>query len=178
MDLSMLFFWLGILSSSAMLVLMIASVLSENFRFWPPENRNLKWLTYWILASINTAAILFLALSNFRPTPLSFLGAGVAFAGLSVTLVAIKNLSLGQTSGIDQGFVDQGLYSYSRNPQVIGNLISLLGIMMLQPLFEVVSISVLTGGWLIAMIFAEEQWLGKKYSGKYGDYREEVPRFI
>ncbi|PSH00504.1 MAG: hypothetical protein BRC30_03190 [Nanohaloarchaea archaeon SW_7_46_7] len=90
----------------------------------------------------------------------------------------LKQLSLKQTSGLDKDFVEKGLYRYSRNPQVLGNLITLLGIAALLRSFQPVLLASITGLWLIMMVFSEELWLDQEYGDEYREYWRKVPRFL
>lgn len=173
-------FLTGTLSASALILLMAATVFSRNFKFWPPTERNWKWLTYWILAGLNTLAILVLVLNAVEPElTLRFLAGGLlAFTGTVVTAASILQLGFERTSGIQKDLIRKGFYRYSRNPQVLGNLLTLTGITVAVPQLEITVLSSLTGLWLLIMIPAEEKWLEKEVGEEYREYMEEVPRFI
>lgn len=180
MRLGSIFLYSGILSSGLLSLLILSTVFSKKFRFWPPGKRDWRWLTYWTLATVNSLSLLYLVVEGLEiSVSISFIaGLLLTSSGLFVTLKAIRDLSLDRTSGLEKNFVEKGLYSYSRNPQVLGNLITLVGLMVTKPNLEVSVLSVITGLWLVSMIFAEEDWLKEKYGEEYLEYIEEVPRFL
>lgn len=170
----------GLLSSLILSALMLYTVFSREFRFWPPGEKDRKWATYWFLATVNSVSILYLTVEGLESLNdiSSLSGVFLASLGVFITLKAIKDLSLERTSGVEENFVKKGLYSYSRNPQVIGNLLTLAGVIIIAPSIHVSAVSALTGLWLVSMIFAEEDWLEEKYDENYLDYKAEVPRFL
>ena len=171
---------LGLSTAATLLALMLATNISRDFRFWPPGKRNLKWSIYWILATVNSISILYLIVKGLKPSAnSSFIGGTfLAVTGLVIAFKAIRDLSLETTSGLEKNFTEKGLYNHSRNPQVLGNLLTLLGAVILRPTVEMSFISFVTGLWLVTMIFAEEKWLEEKYGEKYLEYTEKVPRFF
>ena len=181
MEINQIIFYTGLTSSTLLLGLMTATVYSRKFRFWPPGKRNKKWATYWILSTANMISLTYMTvkgLQNFSITINSVISITAITGGILVTLKAIKQLSLKQTSGLDKDFVDEGLYRYSRNPQVLGNLITLLGIVALLRSLRPILVSSITGLWLIIMVFSEELWLDQEYGDEYREYWRKVPRFL
>lgn len=181
MDPKVLNFLVGTFSAFSLLIYMALSVYSSNLHFWPPASRNWKWAVYWILATTNTFSIIYLLLPEFKSITLSLNSASSLAAitgGLLITLTAIKQLGLEKTSGVEGQFYNEGLYRYSRNPQVVGNLITLFGVASLLQSFQAFTLCLLTGLWLITMVFSEEKWLREKYGQEYRDYMDRTPRFI
>lgn len=182
MQIMSLAFLSGLISSSILFLLMVTSRVKESFRFWPPGDRNRYWISYWVLATVNMLAVATMVLIKIPETSginlASVIGLSLILSGIIITLAAIRQLGSEQTSGLENKFVDEGLYAHTRNPQVIGDLISLLGVIIFYPKLEPVIVSLMTALWLIAMIFAEEQWLGQQYCQNYREYREKVPRFL
>jgi len=180
-EINQIIFYTGLTSSTLLLGLMTATVYSRKFRFWPPGKNNRKRITYWILSTANMISLTYMTvkgLQNFSITINSVISITAIIGGILVTLKAIKQLSLKQTSGLDKSFVDEGLYQYSRNPQVLGNLITLLGIVALLRSLRPVLVSSITGLWLIMMVFSEELWLDQEYGDEYREYWRKVPRFL
>lgn len=170
----------GLMASMTLSAFMISTVLSSIFRFWPPGEKDWRWLTYWTLATVNSLSILYLVVEGLRISSSipSIFGSLLAFSGLFVASKAIRDLSLDRTSGLEKNFVEKGLYSYSRNPQVLGNLLTLLGVVVIRATVQLSFLSVVTGLWLVSMIFAEEEWLEEKYGEEYLEYMGDVPRFL
>lgn len=177
-----LLFYTGVFSAVFLTAMMLASKLIEGFRFWPPGKRNISWILYWILSTANLIGIA--GLSWLQITPLNNISANltvgvlICLSGVFITVYAIRNLGMEQTSGVKKNFRVEGLYRHSRNPQVLGNLLSLLGLLIAVQTPKMVILSILSSSWLTAMIFAEEEWLEETYGEEYRKYREEVPRFL
>lgn len=171
----------GMMSSASLLILMTITVFRDQFSFWPPGKRDWRWLAYWGLATVNSLAILYLVLTDLGAllSLSGVIGGLISVIGVLITLKAIKDLSMQRTSGLEkQDFVEKGLYMYSRNPQVVGNLTTLFGVVSLLRSLRAISLSLLTGFWLIMMVFAEEKWLRQKYGEEYDKYRTRTSRFI
>lgn len=174
-------FYSGLASALLLTVLMALSFYKRNFHFWPPGSKNWKWLTYWTLSTVNMLSITVLLLPELKTLSLTLnyiFSILLILSGLIISLIAIKQLGLEKTSGVKGEFMEEGLYRFSRNPQVLGNLITLFGVASLLQNVEGTAISFMTGLWLITMVFAEEQWLREKYGEEYMNYRKKTSRFL
>lgn len=174
-------FYTGLTSAALLSFLMALSFYRRSFRFWPQISKNWKWMTYWIFSTVNMLSITVLLLPELRTLSLGLnyvLSVLVIDSGLAISLVAIKQLGLKKNSPVEGEFTDEGLYRFSRNPQVLGNLVTLFGAASLLQNVEGIAISFLTGLWLITMVFSEEQWLQEKYGEEYMNYRKRTPRFF
>lgn len=103
--------------------------------------------------------------------PLALLGG--AFVSWGIFSLGIKN-----THGVESGFVEQGAYQFTRNPQYLGDIVLLIGLSIVAnslyvtiPLLLQVIIFVITP-------FSEESWLNEKYGNKYIEYRNRTSRFL
>ena len=176
-----LMFILGMLASGTLLALMLATGFIKDFRFWPPGERDWRWLSYWILSMTNVVSLAVLTIQNLGSVTIglrTIFGGILALVGLVINIVAIFQLGMERTSGLEGEFYQNGLYSYSRNPQVAGNLVMLAGLVVALPVLEIRAVSVLTGLWLYFMVFAEEDWLEEEHGEDYLGYKEKVPRFF
>ena len=175
-------FLAGFAAAITLTVLMALSSFKKNYRFWPPSEGNFCWLTYWILAGINVSSLVlltnlnFLSLSEFNLQIL--VGLLIGTIGTLITFIAILKLGINTSSGLTDELIDSGPYSFSRNPQVVGNLLMLLGLTVLLPRPNIVSLALITAVWLFLMIFTEEKWLEEEYGEDYRNYKSDVPRFI
>ena len=87
-------------------------------------------------------------------------------------LTDLNNLKVGDR------LIIRGPYLYSRNPQYIGDSLTILGFI------------VLTNSWMVAVVgflgiflnylapLTEEPWLAERFGEAYLDYKARVPRFI
>jgi protein-S-isoprenylcysteine O-methyltransferase Ste14 len=99
--------------------------------------------------------------------------------GLAILLLSLLPLGFFRVMGLkSHRLKTTGLYKYSRNPQVIGYFLILIGFSISYP-------SLYSLGWLIVfsivvhrMVLTEEEYLEKKYKDIYSDYRLKVPRYV
>jgi protein-S-isoprenylcysteine O-methyltransferase Ste14 len=111
--------------------------------------------------------------------PLAF-PLGVLLILISSLLIAwaMKALGLGQSFGLEGGLVTEGPYRYSRNPQYVGFVLVLIGVVFVTNSAQ----ALVTGSMVIVLVlmapYAEEPWLRERFEGEYDEYCERVPRFL
>lgn len=99
--------------------------------------------------------------------------------GLLILLIAWFGLGTMASFGQDKNKLNTGgLYSYSRNPQLVGYGILLLSVLILY-------FSWYSAGWFFMyliisyfMVKSEEEFLSQKYGEEYKKYCNSVPRII
>ena len=99
--------------------------------------------------------------------------------GLLILIIAWFGLGTSRSFGQDKNKLKtEGIYKYSRNPQIIG-----YGLLVLS--FTILYLSWFSIGWFILylmisyfMISSEEEFLKKKYVNEYLCYCKSVPRII
>lgn len=98
--------------------------------------------------------------------------------GLSVVCYSVSVLGLKNTYGLKDGFIDKPPYSYTRNPQYVGDIVMIFGLMLFVNSFDMVYLFLLSMMIFIIMPFAEESWLVERYTDKYIRYKNKTVRFI
>ena len=99
--------------------------------------------------------------------------------GLIIVGASMIPLGFKRTMGLKSSRLKtNGLYSFTRNPQVIGYSLLLIGYIISY--FNLYSI-----GWLVLfginihwMVLSEEEYLKKKYGLAYDEYMLKVPRYL
>ena len=99
--------------------------------------------------------------------------------GFLIVAVAMSGLGYGRTMGHGKKILKtNGLYKYSRNPQLIGYGMILIAVVVLF-------LSLFSIGWFIIylvisyfMIKTEEEFLTNNYGVEYQKYCDDVPRLI
>ena len=90
----------------------------------------------------------------------------------------MKALGLGQSFGLEGGLVTEGPYRYSRNPQYVGFVLMLIGVVLVTNSVQALA----TGSIVIVLVllapYAEEPWLRERFESGYYEYCERVPRFL
>ena len=121
---------------------------------------------------------------SIPPIPTNFIqfffGIAVIVFGLAVTLYSMSSLSFVKTIGQQQttALHSDGLYRYSRNPQLVAYGLILVGCVVLWP-------SLYAVGWLAVygliadmMAKTEEEHLTRVFGDEYTQYCKDVPRFL
>ena len=99
--------------------------------------------------------------------------------GLGATLIAMARLGIRRMHGLDSCELEaSGLYRLSRNPQIVGSSLAVLGYALYWPSWH-------TGGWLVLylvichlMVLTEEEHLRRVFGEDYERYCERVPRYV
>lgn len=146
-----------------------------------PEASAVAWVLYSVHASLTVA-------SSWRSAwPLSVgrkpsvvLGGLLLLAGSWLFGAGVREFrSFGQVSGLETGrLVKSGPYRYSRNPQVVGWGLALLGIAVAGRSFA--ALLLVVAFLLVHRLHlpAEEQHLERALGEEYRRYRANAPRFL
>ena len=177
-------FW-GVVAANLTLVAgAVWSVVFPEKRLWPPPGRGtwpyaVAWGFFWA----SFLAYAFLAVLDWNtwvvPDEIRFaVGVPVALVGGGCAVWGIVTLGTRNTAGLEDGFVLDGPYRFTRNPQYLGDMALFLGGGLVSN-----SVRVLVVGALIALVFAltplaEEVWLEEHYGEAYRKYKRETPRFL
>jgi len=106
---------------------------------------------------------------------------GWIFLGLGLLVIIIGMAQLGLRAIFGQGSPDlkqRGLYSFSRNPQILGCWLYVIGFALLWPCWYALGWACLFGGVLHIMVLTEEEYLEKVFGEEYLRYQKRVPRYI
>ncbi len=106
------------------------------------------------------------------------LGIPLWLGGGALSLWAVVALGVASTSGNESAIVHRGPYRFSRNPQYVGFILSLVGWALVTCSLLTFIASLLGIVPLILAPFAEEIWLMEKHGSPYAEYMRIVPRFI
>ena len=88
------------------------------------------------------------------------------------------SLGLRTTLGLGDKLIAKGPYRFSRNPQYLGDSLSIIGYMVFTNSAMVWVVGFL--GVLLNFLapFTEEPWLEERFGAAYLEYKRLVPRFI
>ena len=108
----------------------------------------------------------------------------IAFIGLGIRCITVAFVPKG-TSGRNtkkqkaKRLNTTGMYSITRNPLYLGNFFIILGIVMFtQSLLAIITIILVFWIYYERIIFAEEQFLQKKFGKKFLQWANNTPIFI
>lgn len=127
----------------------------------------------------------FTAASGFEAWPwLDFVALGVCALGVVIRAMAV-GISANRTSGRNthgqQADVvnESGIYSLVRHPLYLGNFFMWFGLVLLmQNLWFAVAFIFIYWVYYERIMFAEEQYLRKKFGTTYTDWAARVPAFV
>jgi protein-S-isoprenylcysteine O-methyltransferase Ste14 len=106
---------------------------------------------------------------------------GWTFLVAGLLVIASGMVQLGLRSIFGQGSHDlkqTGLYSFSRNPQILGCWMYVVGFTQLWPSWYALGWAILFGIVAHMMVLTEEEYLEKVFGETYLGYCESVPRYI
>ncbi|WP_258096482.1 methyltransferase [Salinibacter sp. 10B] len=80
--------------------------------------------------------------------------------------------------GLEAELVTEGPYAISRNPGYVGDLLLMIGYVVLTDSRLAAIVAAVGAIWFILAPFAEEPWLETQYGEAYRRYKECHPRFL
>ena len=110
---------------------------------------------------------------------LTLIGSALVVAGMGIAVAAMVSLGMGATTGQQTGSLKQtGLYRLSRNPQIVGGGLAVIGIALLWPSWY--ALGWLAMGGIIAhmMVLTEEEHLRHTLGESYRLYCQCTPRYL
>lgn len=173
----------GVASGGFLLVGLGISIVAAKYRFWPHGDRDWTFYVGWLNWSIYSGSFLFLAYhdsgSLFVSTP-AMSGSGVLLIlfGMALSSIAIVQVGLTTSTGVRTDLHTQGVYRYSRNPQYVGFIAGIVGVLVMSGSGSASLVGVFGILWFIIAPLAEEPWLREQYGEAYDSYRERTPRFV
>ena len=106
-------------------------------------------------------------------------GSLLVLIGMGLAVLAMTRLGMGTTMGQKvEGLHMSGLYRFSRNPQLLGGGLAVVGIALLWPSGYALGWIVLYGVLGHWMVISEEKHLLKIHGEAYAEYYKRVPRYL
>jgi protein-S-isoprenylcysteine O-methyltransferase Ste14 len=115
----------------------------------------------------------------FTNMPLAFFAEYAVARG--ITLLSILPIIYGWFTlkrNLDKGLVRIGPYVYSRNPQYIGFILFIVGMVLYWPTLITIPMGCVLSVAYIKLALKEENELKQRFKGTYQAYFQEVPRFV
>ncbi len=174
----------GLFILYAYLILIVWSLARPQQRIWPPpKTPSWQFFIFWGLFYLGvgfSVVVMALDWNQWRipqeirwwvGVPLCVLGGGLLVWG-------IRTLGLANTQGKAAGFVRTGPYRFTRNPQYLGDIVMLFGVLLLaNSLFTTVLLGLLILSFILLPL-PEEIWLEGRYGEPYLQYQSQTPRFL
>lgn len=177
-------FWFTLSQFAIISTLIIISIRSPHFTFWPPNpTRPLSHTLFPVLFITSSISLIILGFLDWNYTGIPAgvrYGAGVPLwlLGMGLALWAISVLGVKRAVGKSDGLEIRGPYRFTRNPQYLGFIISLAGwVMVTSSLFTFIgSLAALVPLLLVPRL--EESWLLERFGSDYVEYLSTTPPFF
>ena len=161
----------------------VFSAVHPGRRVWPIGDSSRRWWFNWSALSVVFAEFPVLAALDrdsfiFTSHRSKFAGAGIAALGMGFALSALFELGWMESSGRDGELRTDGIYQYTRNPQSVGFITFIVGVLLATNSEKLAVHGALTIAVYTLFPFAEEPWLREHYGEEYEEYCERTPRFI
>ena len=158
--------------------------IKTQYRFWPSPHGwkriygmilTLLWVPGFFILSILDWGSLNISDSIFGYGSFG-VGAGILAAGIYINVSATRDLGSGY---IKEGeLVTTGWYSYTRNPQYIGNLLLGLGAIITFNTLLGLIVGIPATLWFLLAPYAEEPVLHEMHGEAYTEYCRRTPRWF
>jgi len=152
-------------------------------RVWPPPRRD-SW-QYWfdgVVSFTSLLGVVILGVVDWNSFAFHhwtrFLVGGLLMACGVFALWGYLTLGAHASRGLGGDLVTTGPYRYSRNPQYVGAVPSVLGWAVACNSSLALITALLLSGWFLLVPFAEESWCREHLGAGYAEYARKVPRFL
>lgn len=99
--------------------------------------------------------------------------------GMLTILLSFAWLGLRRSHGLEAGtLVQSGPYHLTRNPQIVGFSLGMIGIVMIWPSWHMMMSLLLYVVLVHLMVLTEEEHLLARHGNEYVRYCDQVPRYI
>lgn len=106
-------------------------------------------------------------------------GSALVIVGMGLAVLAMAGLGARKSFGQETtGLKETGLYRWSRNPQLVGGGLAVIGILVLWPSWYALGWAVMGGIIGHWMVLAEEEHLRHLHGDAYLRYCARVPRYV
>ncbi len=184
MDIRLLTFIITIVDEILLGVSLVITLLMPKYRIWPPPSkRSWQFFYTWGIFTIAMLGIVLLSIIDWNNFLFSHwsrypFGLALLIAGLSLALWAVMTLSTHSSLGLKGKLITYGPYKYTRNPQYLGDIIMIAGLIVLANSFFVLITGIVLILWFILAPLTEEPWLREEFGEEYDKYCGKVRRFI
>ena len=111
--------------------------------------------------------------------PVNILGSIIMVGGILIAAVSMAWLGIRKSFGRDvEGLQVSGPYRLSRNPQIVGGVLMVLGVATLWPSWYALGWLSMFGAISHMMVSTEEEHLNNVFGQDYVQYCQRVPRYL
>jgi protein-S-isoprenylcysteine O-methyltransferase Ste14 len=106
------------------------------------------------------------------------LGSTLFMGGTTLASYAMGFLGMRGMLGLEAELVTEGPFAVSRNPGYLGDLVLIVGYVILTDSRLAGIVGATAAVWFLLAPFAEEPWLEAHYGDAYRRYKKTHPRFL
>jgi protein-S-isoprenylcysteine O-methyltransferase Ste14 len=175
-------FWTAVGVVGLLDLSLIATLLVPQLTLWPPPGRD-TWQYRGVWALFTAGFVGFLVVGGLDVGSLGlhrWVGeAGTLIVGSTLFMsgTAVASYAMGYL-GLEAELVTEGPFALSRNPGYVGDLLLIVGYVILTDSCLAGLIGALGALWFLLAPFAEEPWLERQYGDAYRRYKNHHPRFL
>jgi len=181
-------FWATVGAVGLLDLSLVATLLVPRLRLWPPPGRDTwQYRLTWTLFAVGFAG--FLVVGGLDAGSLGLhrwvgeagtliIGSTLFMGGTAVASYAMGYLGLRGCLGLEAELVTEGPFAVSRNPGYVGDLLLIVGYVILTDSRLAGIAGVMGALWFLGAPFAEEPWLERQYGDAYRRYKNHHPRFL
>lgn len=173
----------GVVAAGAQLGLTGLAAADADHRPWPPDEVSGRFGLYWLLVMAMAGpffTLLVTTAGSLYPVGAVSVAGGVAFlVGAAVNVLAADEFEgPEEILGLEWRVHTEGLFSVSRNPEVVGHVGALLGLAVAAGSWQALVLGTLVVGWFALKPHAEEPVLVERHAEEYARYRSRVARYL
>ena len=163
---------------------LVLTLYVPRIRIWPPSRmRSWQYVYTCGLTLISFAGILALGFLDWNSFVLEHclrvpIGFGLIISSIVLVVWAVRTLGLHASQGLGGTLVEEGPYSFTRNPQYLADIGMLAGFAVLANSTYAWITCLLGMVWFVLAPFTEEPWLRERFGVEYDLYVQRVPRFL
>lgn len=181
-------FWSTLAVTLLLDLTVLVTLAVPSLRLWPPPGRrSWQYRGTWTLFILAFSG--FLVVGGFDGGRLGLdrwlgeagtliLGSTLFMGGTAVASYAMGYLGRRAALGLEAELVTDGPYAVSRNPGYVGDLVLMVGYVILTDSRLAGIVAVVGAVWFLLAPFAEEPWLEEQYGDAYRRYKAEHPRWL
>jgi protein-S-isoprenylcysteine O-methyltransferase Ste14 len=177
-------FYINLIIAYLLLFLTIIWIVSYKNKIWPSWKKySWQYNLYWWLYYLSLLLSFYLIYLDFNSWGINdyvryYLWTPFIIIWWLFSLWWIYTLWIINTYWLKNWFIIKWPYFYTRNPQYLGDIVLLIGLILFcNSLFLSIIFTIYIFTFLI-MPFSEEKWLEKNYWNKYLEYKNKTTRFF